>query len=128
MPKMGTFTRRIQFSATDNLYRALKAEAARQGLSIAQLARLLLESSLAAQAAAAGQDAVTRALRQAIKPTEDRLAALVAKAAHAAATAMYLNVQALAAVGVDNAVELYYEARKKAAAYMRQKDAENDGD
>ncbi|MBC7338161.1 MAG: ribbon-helix-helix protein, CopG family, partial [Clostridia bacterium] len=107
LPKMGTFTKRVQLNVTDDLYRALKAEATREGLPIAQLIRRMLEAGLAERAAAKGQDAVTRALRQAIKPTEDRLAALVAKATHAAATAMYLNVQAMAAVGgVDNAIEL----------------------
>jgi negative regulator of replication initiation len=126
---MGTFTKRLQFNVTDELYRALKAEATREGLSIGQLIRRMLEADLAERAAAKGQDAVTRALRQAIKPTEDRLAAMVAKATRTAATSMYLNVQAMAAVGVDNVLELYEEARKKAVAYMRQKEeVETDGD
>ncbi|WP_244262755.1 hypothetical protein [Thermoanaerobacter siderophilus] len=88
----------------------------------------MLTESITTEAANDGIDKVTEAVRKAmrdvLKPAEDRLAKLSAKTAVAAATAMYLNVQTIADMGKNDAVELYQEARKKAAAYLKERDDE----
>ncbi|SFE61344.1 hypothetical protein SAMN04324257_02271 [Thermoanaerobacter thermohydrosulfuricus] len=86
----------------------------------------MLIDSITNEAANDGIDKVTEAVRKAmrdvLRPTEDRLAKLMAKAAVAAATAMYMNVQTIADLGKHNAVEIYNEARVKAAAYLKERD------
>jgi len=86
----------------------------------------MLTESITTEAANDGIDKVTEAVRKAmrdvLRPTEDRLAKLMAKAAVAAATAMYMNVQTIADLGKHNAVEIYNEARVKAAAYLKERD------
>ena len=90
------------------------------------IARKILEKRLKEESAQDGIDAVTEAVRKAmrdvLKPTEDRLAKLSAKTAVTAATAMYLNVQTIADMGKNDVVELYQEARKKAVAYLKERD------
>lgn len=125
MPEHGRFSHRLDIWMNDDLYGRLYAEANRRGLSVANLVRDLLSQALAEQAALEARDALDRAIRRAIKPDVERLAALIVKAATAAATSMYLNTQALADLGQHNAVELYQEARKKAVTYVRSKDEDD---
>lgn len=112
----------------DGLGQALRALAVQRKEPVAVVVRNLLSKALAEEAAADGKDVIKDAVRQAmrdvLKPTEERLAKLAAKAAIAAATSMYLNTQAIADLGKNNAVELYRLARSKAAAYLREKDEE----
>lgn len=126
MPRIGGFDGRLDIGVPRELLAAIKAEAARQGVSVAALVRQILSQALAERAAAEGVQAVEKAVRQAIKPAEDRLAKLVVKAARAAATSMYLNVQVLADLGQHDIVDLYNQAQKKAIGYIREKDDDED--
>jgi hypothetical protein len=98
----------------------LQAEAERRALPVADLVRELLDRGLDEAAAAQGREVLVAAVRQAIRPAENRLAAMLHKSITAAATAMYLHTLALALAGED-AEDLYQKARKKAAEYVRQR-------
>lgn len=128
MPRQGAFDGRLDLGLPKALLDALKAQALREGVTVAALVRRLLEEALAERSALHGQSALEKALRLALKPTEDRLAGLIAKAAHAAATSMFLNAQVLEDLGQRDVIEFYQQAKKKAAAYLRTKDAEADED
>ncbi|HBT48670.1 MAG TPA: hypothetical protein DEA61_02175 [Caldanaerobacter subterraneus] len=110
----------------EDIYNALVNLASRRDEAISAVARKMLIESITNEAANDGIDKVTEAVRKAmrdvLRPTEDRLAKLMAKAAVAAATAMYMNVQTIADLGKHNAVEIYNEARVKAAAYLKERD------
>jgi len=126
MPKTGRFPKYLHFGLSADLHAALKAEATRRGLSVANLVRDLLTQALAEQAAIEGRDALQKAIQQAIRPDVNRLATMLQKAVVAAATSMYLNTQVLADLGVRDAVEMYQQARKKAVAYLREREAEDE--
>lgn len=120
------FTKRLVIKINEELSDSLQKLADRRGESKAEIVRRILEQALAEEAAADGKDVITSAVRSSMrdvmKPFEDRLAKISAKAAIAAATAMFLNTQCIADLGKNNAVELYQTARKKAVAYLREKD------
>lgn len=120
MPEHGGFTRRLDLWLNEELYRGLEAEALRRGVRVTTVARDLLAKGLVDAAAREGLEAVVEAVRKAIKPAENRLAAMLQKSITAAATAMCLHTLALALQGED-AEELYQKARKKAAEYLRQR-------
>lgn len=107
----------------EDIYESLTNLAAQRKESISSVARRLLTQALAEESAANGRDvicsAVRSSMREVLKPVEDRLAKLSAKAAMAAATSMFLNVQCIADLGKNNAVEMYNNARGKAATYLR---------
>lgn len=113
---------------SENTYDILNNLSSKRKESMSLIARNILEKGLTEESARDGIDVVTdavrRALRDVLKPTEDRLAKLTAKAAVAAATAMYLNTQCIADLGKNNALELYQMARTKAVAYLKEKDEE----
>ena len=118
--------KRINVQLPEDVYQALVNLASRRDESISAVARKMLTESITTEAANDGIDKVTEAVRKAmrdvLRPTEDRLAKLMAKAAVAAATAMYMNVQTIADLGKHNAVEIYNEARVKAVAYLKERD------
>ncbi|TYP56833.1 hypothetical protein [Thermosediminibacter litoriperuensis] len=126
--KGGFILKKIYVCLPEDIYEALVGLASRRKESISAIARKMLTESIAVEAANDGidkvTDAVRRAMRDILKPTEDRLAKLAAKAAVAAATSMYLNTQCIADLGKSNALELYQMARTKAVAYLREKDEE----
>lgn len=119
---MPRFAKILQIRITEDLDKRLKAEAAKKGLSVANLARDILTEALSEQAAIEGREALDRAIRRAIKPDVDRLAKMLVKSTMAGATAMFLNVQVIADLGKHDALDLYQQARKKAAIYMRESD------
>ncbi|MEW9082399.1 hypothetical protein [Caldanaerobacter subterraneus] len=118
--------KKITVKVSDETYNLLIDLSARRQETVSSIVRKILEKGLTQEAAESGIDAVTEAVRKAmrdvLRPTEDRLAKLMAKAAVAAATAMYMNVQTIADLGKHNAVEIYNEARVKAAAYLKERD------
>ena len=118
--------KQICVKISDETYSLLLDISARRQETVSSIVRKILEKGLTQEAAESGIDAVTEAVRKAmrdvLRPTEDRLAKLMAKAAVAAATAMYMNVQTIADLGKHNAVEIYNEARVKAAAYLKERD------
>ncbi|WP_422445371.1 hypothetical protein [Thermoanaerobacterium sp. DL9XJH110] len=109
----------------DNLYNSLSTIAAQRKEKMAVVIRRILTQYVAEENAANGRDvicsAVRSSMRDVLKPVEDRLAKLATKATIAAATSMFLNVQCIADLGKNNAVELYNDARSKAVAYIRGK-------
>ncbi|TCO53853.1 hypothetical protein [Caldanaerobacter subterraneus] len=118
--------KKITVKVSNEIYSLLLDLSARRQETVSSIVRKILEKGLTQEAAESGIDAVTEAVRKAmrdvLRPTEDRLAKLMAKAAVAAATAMYMNVQTIADLGKHNAVEIYNEARVKAAAYLKERD------
>ncbi|AFK85878.1 MULTISPECIES: hypothetical protein [Thermoanaerobacterium] len=118
--------KRVNVQLPEDVYQTLVNLASRRDESISAVARKMLSEAVLIEAANDGIDKVTEAVRKAmrdvLKPTEDRLAKLMAKSAVAAATAMYMNVQTIADLGKHNAVELYNEARVKAVAYLKERD------
>lgn len=124
--KGGIILKKIYVWLPEDIYNALVNLASRRSEPISAVARSMLTESITTEAANDGIDKVTEAVRKAmrdvLRPTEDRLAKLMAKAAVAAATAMYMNVQTIADLGKHNAVEIYNEARVKAVAYLKERD------
>ncbi|ADH59862.1 conserved hypothetical protein [Thermoanaerobacter mathranii subsp. mathranii str. A3] len=118
--------KKVTVYLSEDTYEVLNNLSSRRKESMSLIARKILEKGLKEESAQDGIDAVTEAVRKAmrdvLRPTEDRLAKLMAKAAVAAATAMYMNVQTIADLGKHNAVEIYNEARVKAAAYLKERD------
>jgi predicted DNA-binding protein len=111
-------------------YQKLQILAQQRGEAVAVVVRRMIEEFVANEMAVAAVDVVAATLRKTIrselKLTEDRLAKLAAKAATAAATSMYLNTQALKDLGKYDALELYQAARKKAVAYLREPDVDDE--
>jgi len=62
---------------------------------------------------------VRRAVQEASKPFEERMAKLSAKASIAAATTMYTNLEVLGQLGRHDIREIHQQARKKAVAFVR---------
>ena len=118
--------KKVTIYLSEDTYEVLNNLSSRRKESMSLIARKILEKGLKEESAQDGIDAVTEAVRKAmrdvLRPTEDRLAKLMAKAAVAAATAMYMNVQTIADLGKHNAIEIYNEARVKAAAYLKERD------
>ncbi|WP_246187528.1 hypothetical protein [Neomoorella glycerini] len=110
------------------MYNALASLSIRRKESIAVTIRRLLSQAISEEAAVDGKDVITdavrRAMRDVLKPTEDRLAKLASKAARMAATATYLNTQVIGDLGRRDVLQIYNEARKRAAAYLREQDDE----
>lgn len=112
----------------EGVYATLASLAASRGEPMAAVARRYIMQGLEQDAAASGKDVITdavrRAMRDVLKPTEDRLAKLASKAARMAATATYLNTQVIGDLGRKDVLQIYNEARKRAAAYLREQDEE----
>ncbi|MCG0278982.1 MAG: hypothetical protein L5656_10755 [Thermanaeromonas sp.] len=110
----------------EDLLNALKALAARRKEPMAVVVRNLLSRALAEENAVEGKDVITdavrRAMRDVLKPVEERMAKLASKAARAAATSMYLNTEVIGELGKHNVLQIYEMARKKAVAYLREQD------
>ncbi|WP_338832856.1 hypothetical protein MHLNE_16060 [Moorella humiferrea] len=120
--------KRLTVRLPEDVYNALAALSVRREESIAVTVRRLLSQAISEEAAADGKDviidAVRRAMRDVLKPAEDRMAKLAAKAAMAAATSMYLNTQVIGDLGRKDVLQIYSEARKRAVAYLRERDEE----
>lgn len=127
---MGAGLKPVTIRFRKDTYEKLQILAQQRGEAVAVVVRRIVEQTVANEVAVGVVDVITSVLRKTIraelKPTEDRLAKLAAKAATAAATSMYLNTQALRDLGKHDALELYQAARKKAVAYLREPDVESD--
>lgn len=97
------------------------------GNSLAEVTRELIKKGLAAEWVNENTDRVTHIVRQqleaVLKPNIERLAALSSKTGYAAATAMFLTVQAfMDLVPVEKKripKEMYEKGRKRAIEFMR---------
>lgn len=95
-----------------------------RGETEAELARRIITKAATQGALQDGLDELILVVRQSmkdvLKPTEDRLAAINAKTAIAAATSMYMNTQVIANAGQD-AKGIYEESRKKGVRFVQEK-------
>lgn len=111
----------LQVRADEKLHTALKAEAVRRRLSIANLVRDLLADALAEQAATDGRAALEKAIRKSLQPDINRLAQLVVRAtkqARLAAGLGHVVLQKTAGVSASEARDIYESVEQKAAAWI----------
>ena len=120
---MGELLKPIRIRVGESLERDLKALAERRGESMAECTRRLLRQGVMQESANEALDPVLAAVRQAmrdvLKQVEDRLAKINAKAAIAAATAMYTNIEVVGQFGKVDVRTLHEAARKKAVAFVK---------
>lgn len=112
-----------------DIFEQIEIIAKKEGLSISDVVRDLVNKGLSERVLEENTELIAQIVRQqmeiVIKPHIERLAALSSKGGHMAATAAFLNVQALMdLVPVErrkNVKEMYDNARKKSVEYMRTK-------
>lgn len=117
-------------------YERLNEIAMNRDESLSSIMREYIDKGLAKDFVASSEDLIAPIIREVVqstlKPSVERLARLESKSGHMAATAAFLNVQALMDLvpkeNRRNVKEMYDKARKMAVAYMRNKteDWEND--
>lgn len=115
----------LRFRVPDDLYNAVKGMAAQNNVKLADICRELLEEAIDRRQGEQSQDyllaLVKRAVREELKPAEERLAKISAKNAITSGTSMFMNMQVIQDRGYD-AQELYGKARKKAVALLKQRE------
>lgn len=115
----------LRFRVNDDLYNAVKGIAAQKGVTLADVCRELLEDAVAKQQGEQSQDyllaLVKRAVREELKPAEERLAKISAKNAITSGTSMFMSMQVLEETGY-NTQEVYTKARKKAVALLKHRE------
>ena len=120
---------RISVTFDDEVYQQLKLIADKNGDSIANTIRELVQHSLDGELTAANLTFITNIIREQLKdvmqPFVERLAALNAKTGVQAGAAAYLAAEAIAKFVPDNmqveVTETYEQARKKAVSYMQRR-------
>lgn len=128
--------KRYTLCVTEEMYEKIYNICKIEGKGMAEVTRELIEKGLAYEWVDKNTELISmvvrRQLENVLKPHVERLAALESKTGHAAATSMFLNVQAFMDL-VDEEKrripkEMYERARKKAVEYMRTplSDLEND--
>lgn len=114
----------IRIRVDPTLKRKWEALCARRGESQSEVGRALIEKAVAENAIVDGVDEIVSIIRSTMKdvlvPHTERLAAINAKTAIAAATSMYMNTQVIANAGHD-AKGIYEISRKKAVEFVREK-------
>ncbi|MGK5511959.1 hypothetical protein [Brevibacillus formosus] len=117
----------LKIRVDSDLKNALLALASRRGETMADVCRKALLDATQKGVLTDGEDAIVKivrnCLRDVLKPTEERLAKINAKAAIASGTAMWMNMQVLSEAGYD-AQEVYTKARKKAVAQLQERESE----
>jgi len=123
MAKTGFYTSELRLWIDDETKRRLKSLSSERGEPISVIVRRFIAEALASEAAVSSLDIIRRATREVIrneiKPLENRLAKLNAKSGMASATAMFMLVQTLEDLGKHDCVEIYEKGRKKAYAYLK---------
>lgn len=127
---------RTSLSIDKKTYEELNRIADSRNESLANILRETIKKGLATEWVDENTDLIAQIVRQqtdiAMKTHVERLASLSSKTGHMAATAAFLNVQALLDLVPKekrkDVYEMYKSARKKAVEYMRTKttDWEND--
>lgn len=126
---MGTKFKRFSVCVDDNTYESVNNIAKSENISLADATREIIKKGLAAEWVDENKDLISSIVREelkaVLKPNIERLAALSSKSGHMAATAAFLNVQALMDLVPNdrrrNVREMYDSARKKSVEYMRTK-------
>ena len=103
--------------------------------SVSEVVRQLINEGLAVKVTEENTDIIAATVRKQLEvvlnPHINRLASLSSKSGHMAATAAFLNVQALMDLvpkeNRKNVREMYENARKKSAEYMRKKTKDWEG-
>lgn len=119
--------KRFTISVDEKTYKELVQISKNTKDSLAETTRKYIKKGLAKDYIDDSKDLIASLVREelkaALKPSVERLAALSSKAGHMAATAAFLNVQALMdLVPKENRKdvrEMYESARKKAVEYMK---------
>lgn len=115
-------------------YEALEAIANKNGESVSEVVRKLIDQALSERVVEQNTDLMAKIIRQqlevVLKTHVERLAAIESKKSHMAAASVFLNTQALMnLVPVErkkDAKQMYENARKKAVAYLKTKTDEFD--
>jgi hypothetical protein len=110
-------------------YERLNEIAMNRDESLSSIMREYIDKGLAKDFVASSEDLIAPIIREVLqstlKPSVERLARLESKSGHMAATAAFLNVQALMDLvpkeNRRNVKEMYDKARKMAVAYMKNK-------
>lgn len=115
----------VSMRLPESTHAKIKAMAEMQGFTIGGYCRYIIEKAADDEFLKAGQDEmlalIRKAVRDSLKPTEDRLAKITAKTNIQAGTALYLMMEALEKSNKD--VERSKEiARKKAVLDLRRKE------
>lgn len=117
----------LRFRVPDDLYNAVKGMAAQKDMKLADVCRELLEEAIDRRQSEQSQDyllaLVKQAVREELKPAEERLAKINAKSAITSGTSMFMNMQVLQEKGYD-AKDLHTRARKKAVALLQAREDE----
>jgi hypothetical protein len=125
LSKKKKYPKDIRISIEEELHGKLLALAESRGETMADIIRPVLHQMVDEKAAQDGIDVVNDAVRKAVvsamKPIENRLAAMTAKATIASATTMYTNHRLMESNGVDSQkiIKIHEESRKKAVSYLR---------
>ena len=127
--------RKLTIKIPEDTYAVIEKMASKNGDNVSETIRILLNKSLILEWFKENEDLMAAMLRQqmelVLKPHTERLSALSSKSGHMAATAAFLNVQALMDLvpkeNRKNVREMYDNARKKAAEYMRTKTEDWEG-
>jgi hypothetical protein len=132
MPRMGSeYNVKVNLRIDEELDSMINAIAVRRGEHKAEVYRRLLRKAAEEENAKDSLDPIAIAVRKTmtdvLKPVEDRMAKINAKAAIASATAMYMAMQIYHDMGKD-ARALYEEARKRAVAFVKLPHDELTGD
>lgn len=133
---MATKFKRFSVCIDDKTHEALTNIAKNTNRSLADVSREMITRGLTLDYVDESKDLICKVVREqleiTLKPHIERLASLESKTGHMAATAAFLNVQALMdLVPKENrrdVREMYESARKKAAAYMKTKAKDWDND
>lgn len=111
----------------DKTYEQITAISDKTSKSVADVTRELIKKGLASEWVNENDDLISRIVRQqleaVLRPQVERICSLASKTGHMAATATFLNVQALMdivpAERRKDVRPMYDSARKKAVEYMR---------
>jgi negative regulator of replication initiation len=114
----------MRFDVDQDLYQLVDACRARKDeRSMSDTCRRLLKIAAEKEMLENGVDTLTpilrRILKEELKVSENRMAKIAAKAANAAATAMYMCYQVLGDLGVKNMPKIYEIARRKGVAFVK---------
>lgn len=124
---MATEFYKTSINLNEEVYQQIKTISMKTGDSVADVIRDLINAGLNERVLEENTDLIGRVVRQQIdavmKVHVERLASLSAKTGHMAATAAFLNVQALLDIVPPERRKdvraMYESARKKAAAYIK---------
>lgn len=126
--------KRYSLCLDDDTYDTIKQISESTGDSVAEVSRKLIKKGLAIEYVDESKDIIASIVREelrvVLKPNIERLAKLESKSGHMAATAAFLNVQALMDLVPKerrrDVRTMYEKARKMAVDYMRTKTEDTD--